>query len=584
MKLSRIIIYSMNWLKKILGKKAGSDEEKISRYIDLLKSLVIIESEADELADSFRLNKSMVDNVNSYDVEEMGRRLAKFDEFMVSHRQDVHDLLKSKMEVEKEIKKLKEYPSISKDIEGIDTYFKAKKMYKSRKSTLTEFNESIRKSNEGPVKYSDVLVFDVSGKLLILHRMQDGKHCEGGEWCIPGGHVDPGEEHREAAERELKEETGLKLKMDPEPLGFYDGHNAFIRYYSAQSDENEPSVLVDSTEHDGVEWIDLKDIDEYDFIFDMKDNLKKLLRMEEEETKSPNSIGILAKALKSGQITPAVFREAVEKAKNKTYFSKKERGKLAKEGEAMPDGKYPIRNAQDLKDAIKLVGASSMPESEVKAWIKKRARELSLENELPEDWRGVEKAVGTEQAETIARESLDGETKDDRVEKSSFSIRVDFDDLEKADLFKSMIEQYKSEGDLGITGVDIIDDKVEGKEIFRDYLNFIEGAKTRIKNLHWSEEDNAKHVYLDELSEEVSKFEDKIAEAGQANFGRFKDGEIIGIDIQTSDPIMIVDLLFDMTSSFRSKLNERLVYNGEISWVDDFLATLKQSKYRLQLH
>ena len=430
-----------------------------------------------------------------------------------------------------------------------------------------------------------MLVFDGSGKLLILHRIQGGKHCEGGEWCIPGGHVDPGEEHREAAERELKEETGLKLTVAPDPAGFYNDDEVDIHYYRAFTEEMEPSILVDSTEHDGVEWIDLKDIDKYDFIFDMKDNLKKLLGMEEKETKGPDTIEILAKALKSGQITPAVFKEAVEKAKNKTYFSGKEREKLAKEGEAMPDGKYPIRNAQDLKDAIKLVGVSSMPESEVKAWIKKRARELNLENELPEDWRDVEKAVGTEQAETIARESLDGETKDDRVEKSSFSIRVDFDDLEKADLFKSMVEQYKSEGDLGITSVDVIDmDGNEDKEIFRDYLNFIEGAKTRIKNLHWTEEDNARHVYLDELSEDVSKFEDKIAEAGQANFGRFKDGEIVGMDIQTSDPIMIVDLLLDMTNAFRSKLNERLVYNGEISWVDDFLATLKQSKYRLQLH
>lgn len=575
----------MNWLKKILGMSAGSKEEKIARYMELMKSMDVIESEADELADSFRLNKSMVDNVKGCDMDEMDRRLEKFDEFMMCHKQDVHHLLKAKMEVEDEMKKLKEDPSIEKDIECIDTYFKAKKMYKSRKSTLAEFNESIKKAKEGPVKYSDVLVFDGSGKLLILHRIHDGKHCEGGEWCIPGGHVDPGEEHREAAERELKEETGLKLTMAPDPAGFYNDDEADIHYYRAFTEEMEPSILVDSTEHDGVEWIDLKDIDKYDFVFDMKDNLKKLLGMEEKETKGPDTIEILAKALKSGQITPAVFKEAVEKAKNKNYFSEKERGKLAKEGEAMPNGKYPIRNAQDLKDAIKLVGASSMPESEVKAWIKKRARELNLENELPEDWRDVEKAVGTEQTETIARESLDGETKDDRVEKSSFSIRVDFDDLEKADLFKSMVEKYKSESDLGITNVDVIDmDVNEDKEIFRDYLNFIEGAKTRIKNSHWTEEDNAKHVYLDELSEEVSKFEDKIAEAGQANFGRFKDGEIAGDDIQTSDPIMIVDLLLDMTSSFRSKLNERLVYNGEISWVDDFLATLKQIKYRLQLH
>lgn len=57
----------------------------------------------------------------------------------------------------------------------------------------------------------------------------------------------------------------------------------------------------------------------------------------------------------------------------------------------MPNGKYPIRNSQDLKDAIRLVGASDMPESEVKAWIRKRAKELGLEKELPESWDEVEK-------------------------------------------------------------------------------------------------------------------------------------------------------------------------------------------------
>jgi hypothetical protein len=52
----------------------------------------------------------------------------------------------------------------------------------------------------------------------------------------------------------------------------------------------------------------------------------------------------------------------------------------------MPNGKYPIRNEQDLHDAIRLVGASSMPEAEVKAWIRKRAKALGLESKLPESW------------------------------------------------------------------------------------------------------------------------------------------------------------------------------------------------------
>jgi hypothetical protein len=70
---------------------------------------------------------------------------------------------------------------------------------------------------------------------------------------------------------------------------------------------------------------------------------------------------------------------------NKTDFSTKERKTLAKKGEALPDGSFPIRNSQDLKDAIKSWGRASDPER-AKSWIKKRAKQLDLENLLPEDW------------------------------------------------------------------------------------------------------------------------------------------------------------------------------------------------------
>lgn len=51
-----------------------------------------------------------------------------------------------------------------------------------------------------------------------------------------------------------------------------------------------------------------------------------------------------------------------------------------------------------------------------------------------------------------------------------------------------------------------------------------------------------------------------------------------------NDPIELVDLLFERTEELRAILDGDPDYNGEISWIDDFLATLKQSKYRLQLH
>jgi len=70
---------------------------------------------------------------------------------------------------------------------------------------------------------------------------------------------------------------------------------------------------------------------------------------------------------------------------NKTEFSTKEREELAKKKEALPDGSFPIRNKQDLKDAIKSFGRAKDPQK-AKAWIKKRAKELDAAGLIPEKW------------------------------------------------------------------------------------------------------------------------------------------------------------------------------------------------------
>ena len=62
-----------------------------------------------------------------------------------------------------------------------------------------------------------------------------------------------------------------------------------------------------------------------------------------------------------------------------------ERRKLAEDGKALPDGSFPIRNREDLKDAISSYGRAK-DKDEAKHWIRRRARELNAEKELPEDW------------------------------------------------------------------------------------------------------------------------------------------------------------------------------------------------------
>ena len=67
-------------------------------------------------------------------------------------------------------------------------------------------------------------------------------------------------------------------------------------------------------------------------------------------------------------------------------FSDDERKRLARQGKAMSDGGYPIRNREDLVNAVRAYGRGNNKE-EVKKWIKKRAKELDAEQYLPDNWQ-----------------------------------------------------------------------------------------------------------------------------------------------------------------------------------------------------
>lgn len=775
-------------IKSLFGLQ--SKAEKIQKYRDNLRQLHLLDKEIDQLGENFSLQKAQLNDLSNGDIELFEKAQNRFNAFLKQQSQDLQNVYKRKTKIEKSLASLEEDLEIADVLKDIKTLDSMRQSWMKGLIKKSIYIDLLKAKQGGKVRYADILVWRGS-KLLILQRAgESGSYSE--DWCVPGGHVDAGEDFRTAARRELFEETGIDTDDNLlTEVGVYDNGDVEIHYFMTYLDEFSPSlIVVDGFEEIGSAWIDpATEIDDYKFIFDMKDNIKKILGLpvEDVEVKAKTPIFTevvdLAKSMVEGKISEKIFKafcekhkEEISKAGNKNYFSHKERKDLAKKGEAMPNGKYPIRNSQDLKDAIRLVGASDMPESEVKAWIRKRAKALGLENELPESWGKVEKAEGVEDTQTLSRESLDGKTKgpqgsgigDENIEKArktskriiidcddvddslekllnciketgnvghSFTIVVDPDSskknggnqkfgwdgdgrdfignitvekssLEKAisfkkevyenvvkevednpskysygqflinfsdddgdhanklgdflgtlqkvtglnkpfsiilktkdngeqewnwkgslrlngvtkteniqksqendllksnendliirfndqndlQMFKSVVQDWNNEGKINIQSISGGDknelEKAEKQEkkVFNEYLNFIEGAKTRLKNIHWGEEDNSKHVYLDDLSEEVGEFEDKIAEAGQAGFGRFKDGEIQGDKVEEDDPVKICQMIFDRTIEFRKELEGKDEYNGEISWIDDFLASLKQSKYRLQMH
>lgn len=60
------------------------------------------------------------------------------------------------------------------------------------------------------------------GRVLLIER---AKGALKGLWSLPGGHIEPGEAARAAAEREVREETGVEADID----GLVDIHEVILR-------------------------------------------------------------------------------------------------------------------------------------------------------------------------------------------------------------------------------------------------------------------------------------------------------------------------------------------------------------------
>lgn len=72
---------------------------------------------------------------------------------------------------------------------------------------MSDTSDSPKVIEEGAV----VLLVDSKGRVLLQQRDDDVPPAGYGRWALPGGHLEPGEPPREAALREIEEETGLRL-------------------------------------------------------------------------------------------------------------------------------------------------------------------------------------------------------------------------------------------------------------------------------------------------------------------------------------------------------------------------------------
>jgi uncharacterized membrane protein YkoI len=75
----------------------------------------------------------------------------------------------------------------------------------------------------------------------------------------------------------------------------------------------------------------------------------------------------------------------------KAMYTEGQRAEMAEEGNALPDGSYPIGNVEDLRNAIQAFGRAKDKEA-AKRHIMKRARQLNALDLVPEAWMSDSKS------------------------------------------------------------------------------------------------------------------------------------------------------------------------------------------------
>jgi 8-oxo-dGTP diphosphatase len=121
----------------------------------------------------------------------------------------------------------------------------------------------------------------VRNNKILLGKRDTNKKSYPGDWSIPGGKVKPGEKLGKALKREVKEETGINVKivklLSVKEL-FHHGHYHIVFYFKAKPISGKIKAGSDLVE---VKWVSLKDINKLKLKNDNKkylNSIKKLLK------------------------------------------------------------------------------------------------------------------------------------------------------------------------------------------------------------------------------------------------------------------------------------------------------------------
>lgn len=125
--------------------------------------------------------------------------------------------------------------------------------------------------------------------------------------------------------------------------------------------------------------------------------------------------------------------------------------------------------------------------------------------------------------------------------------------------------------------------EVSGSQLFINFLNQLEGWKTKCKNLHWAAPKKNIHVYLDEFLGIISDYQDSLAEEYQGLLGHMAPNVIRGIGSEALNAIDFIREVKSGTVKFYEAISTDTVYSGIKSECETFIHNILKYKYLFEL-
>lgn len=127
------------------------------------------------------------------------------------------------------------------------------------------------------------------------------------------------------------------------------------------------------------------------------------------------------------------------------------------------------------------------------------------------------------------------------------------------------------------------DINITGAKFFINFLNQLEGWKTKCKNLHWAAPKKNIHVYLDEFLDIISDFQDSIAEDYQGILGHMSPNVIHGLSCESLNAIEFIKEVSIKTKEFYNRIPSDVDYVGIKSETETFIHNIFKYKYLFEL-